>query len=75
MRKKRRVSRRVWCGGCLSACVGVRVLSGGGVCVCVCVVGGGWEVIKIAMKVTIGVINTVVFRVSAALKLSHYLCW
>ncbi len=55
--------------------MGVRVLSGGGVCVCVCVVGGGWEVIKIAMKVTIGVINTVVFRVSAALKLSHYLCW
>ena len=36
--------------------------------------GGGEEVIKIAMKVTIGVINTVAVGGSAALKVSHYFC-
>lgn len=36
--------------------------------------GGAEEVIKIAMKVTIGVINTVVLGGSAALKVSHYFC-
>lgn len=37
--------------------------------ICVCVVV---EVIKIAMKVTKGVINMLVFLASAALKMSHY---
>lgn len=53
-------------GGVVDACVRARVLVSGG--------GGGEEVIKIAMKVTIGVINTVAFGGSAALKVSHYFC-
>lgn len=33
------------------------------VCVRVCVFGGGWEHIEIAMKVTLDVINTMLFKV------------
>lgn len=56
------------CGGCVSACVCVCVRVRACVCTCLVTGGGHWEVIKIAMKVTIGVINRMVFRVSASLK-------